>query len=75
MKFGFNQVIHPTPDQLKKVFNTFFATTSIIALALQCFPQIPQHANDVINQWVVSSNTFVFGITRMFGISAKPPGQ
>lgn len=75
MKFGFYQIFHPTPYQLKKVFTTFFATTSIIALALQCFPQIPQHANDVINQWVVSSNAFVFGITRMFGINAKPPGQ
>lgn len=72
MKFGLQQLINPTPAQAKKFFHTFFVITSIVALALQCFPQIPQHVNDVVNQWVVSGNTFVFGLTRMFGIAEHP---
>lgn len=75
MKFGFDQVLHPTPETVRKTFNTFFAVTSIAALALQCFPMIPQHINDVVNQWVVSLNTFAFGVSRMFGIKAQPPSQ
>jgi hypothetical protein len=72
MKFGFGQVLNPTPAQAKRFFHSFFTITSVVAMALQCFPQIPQHVNDVVNQWVVSSNTFVFGLTRLFGIDEKP---
>lgn len=75
MKFGLSQVLNPTPDQVKKAFNLFFALTSITALALQCFPQIPQHVNNVVNQWVVSLNTFAFGVSKMFGIGAQPPSK
>lgn len=75
MKFGFAQIFHPTPLQVKKSFNTFFAITSIIALALLCFPQIPQAVNNEVNQWVVSANTFAWGLSKMFGLGAQAPGK
>jgi hypothetical protein len=75
MKFGLNQILHPTPVQVKKAFNTFFAITSITALALQCFPQIPQYVNNEVNQWVVSGNAFAWGLSKMFGVDAHAPGN
>lgn len=76
-KFGFAQLFNPTPENAKKWFKQFFVITSVIALALQCFPQIPQHLIDVVNQWVISGNTFVFGLTRLFGIQVEgsPEGK
>lgn len=74
-RFGFKQLFNPTPENAKKWFKHFFVITSVIALFLQCFPHIPQHIRDIVNQWVVSSNTFVFGLTRMFGIEMDGPRE
>jgi hypothetical protein len=75
MKFGLSQIFNPTPDQAKKVFKAFFVATTVIALILQFFPQIPKHFSDVVNSYVVEANGFVFALTRLFGVQVDQPSK
>jgi hypothetical protein len=75
-KFGFGTTVKPNTGKCKEMVQTllYYQPLSLLS-SCNVSRTFPQHIKDIVNQWVVSSNTFVFGLTRLFGIEMEGPRE
>lgn len=71
VKFGFSQIVKPTPDTAKKAFKVVLYTLGLVNLILAVFTDIPQPVKDVVGRYSIELAMFVHGFSKMFGIQVE----